>query len=87
MASTSKNLIRKVAVKQSDETFSNDYTIGAIFDDIVDGERVGATGYSLSQFIDSYLSFLTNVPFIYIGADTPTNSHIGLWIDTGHTQN
>lgn len=85
--STTRNLVRKVVTKQEDGTLSNDYVIGAIFDDIVDGERAGATGYTLSQFIDNYMNFMSNVPFIYVGANEPTNTHIGLWIDTGHTQN
>lgn len=80
-------LVRKVAVKQDDGTLSADNTIGAIFTDIVDAERIGATGYSLDQFIDSYISFLKETPFIYVGNEQPTNNHIALWIDTNTPQN
>lgn len=80
-------LVRKIAVKQDDGTLGADNTIGAIFTDVVDAERVGATGYSLDQFIDSYLKFMDETTFVYSGNETPTNTHIGLWIDTGTKQN
>lgn len=80
-------LVRKIAVKQDDGTLGADSTIGAIFTDVVDAERVGATGYSLDQFIDSYLKFMDETTFVYSGNETPTNTHIGLWIDTGTKQN
>lgn len=80
-------LVRKVAVKQSDGSLSADRTIGAVFTDIVDAERSGATGYSLDQFIDSYLKFMSETPFVYVGNEEPDNSHIKIWIDTNTPQN
>lgn len=80
-------LVRKVAVKQEDGTLGSDKTIGAVFTDIVDAERVGATGYSLDQFIDSYVNFMNETPFMYVGNEQPTNTHIALWIDTNTPQN
>lgn len=86
-SSTTMPLVRKIAQKQEDGTLGQDNTIGAIFTDIVDAERVGATGYSLDQFIDSYIAFMTSAPFIYSGNEEPDNSHIALWIDTQTPQN
>lgn len=80
-------LIRKVAEKQTDGTLGDDNTIGAVFTDVVDAERTGATGYSLDQFIDSYLAFMTANQFTYVGNEKPTNHHIALWVDTGSVQN
>ena len=80
-------LIRKVAEKQTDGTLGNDNTIGATFEDVVDAERIGATGYSLDQFIDSYLAFMAANPFTYVGNEEPDNTHIALWVDTGTPQN
>lgn len=78
-------LVRKIAVKQQDGTLSADSTIGATFSDIVDTDRTGATGYSLDQFFDSYISFMNEYPFTYVGNEEPDNHHAFLWIDTGHT--
>ena len=80
-------LVRKIAEKQQDGTLGTDNTIGAVFTDVVDAERVGATGYSLDQFIDSYLAFMAANPFTYVGNEEPDNNHIKLWVDTGTPQN
>jgi len=85
--SSTVSLVRKIAEKQQDGTLSADSTIGAIFTDVVDGERVGATGYSLDQFIDSYLAFMKANLFTYVGNEEPLNHHIALWVDTNSPQN
>lgn len=85
--SSSLNLVREVTQKQNDGTFGEHYRIGATFNDIVDGERSGASGYSLADFFDNYMSFMNNSFFVYRGTNEPTNTHIGIWIDTGHKQN
>ena len=84
--SSTMSLVRKIAYKQQDGTHGEDKTIGAVFTDVVDGERVGATGYSLDQFIDSFLAFMAANPFTYVGNEEPLNHHIDLWVDTGQTQ-
>lgn len=86
-ASSTMPLVRKIAEKQENGTLGADSTIGAIFTDVVDAERVGATGYSLDQFIDSYMAFMEAAPFTYVGNEKPTNIHIALWVDTGTAQN
>ena len=83
--SESMPLIRKVALKQGDGTLGNDNTIGAVFTDIVDAERAGASGYSLDQFFDSYIKFMSNADFVYTGDVEPQNHHIKIWIDTSVT--
>lgn len=80
-------LVRKVAVKQENGTLSNDSTFGALFTDVVDSDRSGATGYSLDQFIDSYIDFMTNTSFVYSGNEEPDNTHVALWVDTSSPQN
>lgn len=81
-SSTSLALVRKVAVKQEDGSLGQDNTIGAIFTDVVDSGRSNATGYSLDQFLDSYLKFMNETSFVYSGPNEPQNHHISLWIDT-----
>jgi len=85
--SSTMPLVRKIAEKQQDGTLGADSTIGAVFTDVVDAERVGATGYSLDQFIDSYLAFMQAYPFTYVGNEEPDNHHVYLWLDTGTAQN
>lgn len=78
-------LVRKVAVKQQDGSLGSDNTIGATFSDVIDADRSGATGYSLDQFFDSYMKFMNEFDFTYVGDIEPTNRHIKIWVDTGHT--
>lgn len=85
--SSTMPLVRKIAEKQQDGTLGQDSTIGAVFTDVVDAERVGATGYSLDQFIDSYLAFMQTYPFTYVGNEEPDNHHVYLWVDTQTPQN
>lgn len=85
--SSTMPLVRKVAEKQQDGTLGADRAIGAVFTDVVDAERAGATGYSLDQLMDSYLAFMAANPFTYVGNEEPLNHHIALWVDTGHAQN
>lgn len=86
-SNTTMPLVRKVAEKQQNGTLGADSTIGATFADVVDAERVGATGYSLDQLMDSYMAFMAANPFTYVGNEEPDNTHIALWIDTGTKQN
>lgn len=86
-ANSTMPLVRKIAEKQEDGSLGQDNTIGATFADVVDAERVGATGYSLDQLMDSYMAFMAANPFTYVGNEEPDNTHIALWIDTGSAQN
>lgn len=81
-SSTSLPFVRKVAVKQSDGSLGTDSTIGAAFTDVIDADRGGATGYSLDQFFDSYIRYMNNADFVYMGDVEPQNEHIKIWIDT-----
>lgn len=82
-----KELVRSVAIKQQDGSLGGEAELGSTFNGIVDviGSRIGATGYSLAQFFDSYQAFMTANPFTYVGPIKPTNTHIALWIDTSVT--
>ena len=75
---TTKNLVKQVREKQEDGSMGSPYDIGSSFGNIVDD----ATGYSLAQFFENYMSFMQNTTFVYSGKTTPKNSHIGIWIDT-----
>lgn len=79
-----QNLIREVAVKQDDGTMGSYTKIGSTFSEVVD-TRSGNGNYSLAQFFDNYLDFMNNTTFVYTGTDTPSNSHVGFWIDTSKT--
>lgn len=78
------NLVKTVATKQEDGTLGNDYKFGVSFNEVVD-DRPGKTSYSLAQFFDNYISYMKSTYFVYRGTDTPKNQKIGLWIDTGHS--
>lgn len=78
------NLVKEVAIKQNDGTLGSYYKIGGSFSEIVD-TRTGKGNYSLAQFFDNYLNFMKNTTFVYAGVDKPANTHIGLWLDTGHS--
>lgn len=79
-----KNLVKQISVKQDDNTLGTFYDFGASFADIVD-TRIGMGNFSLEQFFDNYMSFMKENAFVFVGIDQPTNKHISLWIDTGHT--
>jgi hypothetical protein len=81
---TTKTLVKEVAVKEEDGTFSTPLSWGVSFQDVADVSRTGATQWTLAQMMDSYLDFLKTNNFIAYGTDVPTNSHVRLWIDTAH---
>lgn len=77
-----KELFYEVARKVDDATgLGTRHKIGADFANVIDSRN----GYTLAQFFDSYLSFLKESNFVYTGSTQPVNSHVSLWIDTGHT--
>ena len=76
-------VINQVRRKNEDETLSTPYYFGANFRNIVD-DRVSQEGYTLAQFFDNYMDFMTHTTFVHAGDTPPTNNHIGIWIDTSH---
>lgn len=79
-----KNLVKQVSVKQEDGNFGSFYDFGASFSEIIDS-RAGQGNFSLAQFFDNYMAFMKETTFVWAGVDQPTNTHIGIWLDTGHT--
>lgn len=79
MATT--NYVKQVSVKQDNGSLGSAYKIGAGFSDIVD-TRADNGNYTLEQFFDNYISFMKNTTFVYTGTTVPTNTHVGIWIDT-----
>ena len=86
-SSGSINLVREIVQKQDDGTLGEAYPIGVTFTEVVDAERLNASGYSLADFFDNYYNFMKNTSFVYKGPNTPSNEHIGIWIDTSKEQN
>lgn len=84
-SSATMPFVRKIAIKQQNGILSADHTIGATFADVIDTDRVGATGYTLDQFFDSYMKFMDEACFVYSGDIEPANHHIGIWLDTSKT--
>jgi hypothetical protein len=89
--------IRQVVTKESETTLSDTYNIGVLARNVIDlrpaqgteyAHDENETGYTLAQLIDSYMTFLNEVPFMYVGpsddrnSNSLVNSHTGLWIDT-----
>lgn len=79
-------LVKTVAVKNEEGTLGNDYKFGTTFEEVIDG-RASKGGYSLAQFFDNYMDFMNNSFFVYRGENEVTNTKMGVWIDTGETQN
>lgn len=77
-----RSLVRQVAVKQDNGKLGDKQAIGALFTDVVDDVRDGATQYSLAQFLDNYMDFMESYPFTYMGDTEPTNPNVKIWIDT-----
>ncbi len=95
-------IVRQIVEKTDDAVIGAPVNIGALSRDVIDlrpkqvdsnGNEIypadsNATGYTFAQFIDHYLTFMKEVPFIFIGPpdntedNTLTNTHIGLWLDT-----
>lgn len=74
-------VVREVYVKQEDGSISSPHAIGSSFQNIID-DRPGQDGYTLAQFFDNYKDFMRNTTFVYTGPVKPTNTHVGIWIDT-----
>lgn len=77
-----KSFIKKVGQKAKDGSLTMPYSeFGVGFDNVVD-TRSGKGNYSLAQFFDNYINYMNNATFVYTGKTQPTNTHVGIWIDT-----
>lgn len=72
--------IDKVFTKESEEAISSDYSMIVDFKNVFDINRIGATNYSLKQFYDSFVDFLKENHYLYVGSVEPTNNHVKIWI-------
>ena len=73
-----KSFVKKVGQKAKDDSLTMPYSeFGVGFDNVVD-TRKDKGNYSLAQFFD----FMKNTTFVYTGKTQPTNTHVGIWIDT-----
>lgn len=77
--------IRSVGIRQRNSTLGEDYQMGFDFSDVIDSERENATNYTLKDFFDNYIDFQSNSYNNVITDVTPVNKHVGIWFDTGHT--
>ena len=77
-----KSFVKKVGQKAKDGSLTMPYSeFGVGFDKVVD-TRKDKGNYSLAQFFDNYMDFMKNTTFVYTGKTQPTNTHVGIWIDT-----
>lgn len=99
------SIVRQVVEKTDETELRPPINIGALSRDVIDirpaqTDRDGnpiysadsnQTGYTFAQFVDHYMAFMREVPFMFIGqpdavgedgAPTLTNHHVGIWIDT-----
>ena len=77
-----KSFVKKVGQKAKDGSLTLPYSeFGVGFDNVVD-TRSGKGNYSLAQFFDNYMDYMKNTTFVYTGKTQPTNTHVGIWIDT-----
>ena len=77
-----KSFIKKVGQKAKDGSLTLPYSeFGVGFDNVVD-TRSGKGNYSLAQFFDNYMDYMKNTTFVYTGKTQPSNTHVGIWIDT-----
>lgn len=77
-----KSFVKKVGKKAKDGSLTLPYSeFGVGFENVVDTRR-GKGNYSLAQFFDNYMDFMKNTTFVYTGKTQPTNTHVGIWIDT-----
>lgn len=79
-----KILVNQLYEKNNQGEISNAHKIGASFENVID-TRQGRTPYTLAQIIDNYMEFMDKNAFVYYQdgiKDSPTNSHIKIWIDT-----
>ena len=77
-----KSFVKKVGQKAKDGSLTLPYSeFGVGFDNVVDTRKDKGT-YSLAQFFDNYMDYMKNTTFVYTGKTQPTNTHVGIWIDT-----
>lgn len=77
-----KSFVKKVGQKAKDGSLTLPYSeFGVGFENVVD-TRSDKGNYSLAQFFDNYMDFMKNTTFVYTGKTQPTNTHVGIWIDT-----
>lgn len=77
-----KSFVKKVGKKAKDGSLTLPYSsFGVGFENVVD-TRMDKGNYSLAQFFDNYMDFMKNTTFVYTGKTQPTNTHVGIWIDT-----
>lgn len=77
-----KSFVKKVGQKAKDGSLTMPYSeFGVGFENVVD-TRSGKGNYSLAQFFDNYMDYMKNTTFVYTGKTQPTNTHVGIWIDT-----
>lgn len=77
-----KSFVKKVGQKAKDGSLTMPYSeFGVGFENVVD-TRKDKGHYSLAQFFDNYMDYMKNTTFVYTGKTQPTNTHVGIWIDT-----
>ena len=77
-----KSFVKKVGQKAKDGSLTMPYSeFGVGFENVVD-TRKDKDNYSLAQFFDNYMDYMKNTTFVYTGKTQPTNTHVGIWIDT-----
>ena len=77
-----KSFVKKVGQKAKDGSLTMPYSeFGVGFESVVD-TRKDKGNYSLAQFFDNYMDYMKNTTFVYTGKTQPTNTHVGIWIDT-----
>ena len=77
-----KSFVKKVGQKAKDGSLTLPYSeFGVGFENVVD-TRSDKGNYSLAQFFDNYMDYMKNTTFVYTGKTQPTNTHVGIWIDT-----
>lgn len=77
-----KSFVKKVGQKAKDGSLTLPYSeFGVGFENVVD-MRKDKGNYSLAQFFDNYMDYMKNTTFVYTGKTQPTNTHVGIWIDT-----
>lgn len=99
-------VVRQIVEKATDSRVNPPVNIGALSRDVVDKRPKQTdqdgnviypadskeTGYSFAQFVDHYMAFMKEVPFIFIGEPnkpdkTISNNHVGIWLDTSVKSN
>ena len=77
-----KSFVKKVGQKAKDGSLTLPYSeFGVGFENVVDTRR-DKGNYCLAQFFDNYMDYMKNTTFVYTGKTQPTNTHVGIWIDT-----